>query len=364
MSSLTAGLLLLAVPLDIGRLAPEVNPGARASGAHATAWLRPRTPVRVPASAPAVRVRRGPIESRDEFLLAQARLTLPAVAPDAPPRGRTRVRVAGDWGNDFGFRQGLVAGVRRLLYFVDGEHRSGSLQVSRGVTDRWTMHARLPVLWRGGGVLDGFIDAWHRLTGLPDSNRPDFARDQLSVRALDHTRNQVRWTARQGAGLGGLELGARWCSPSQASGWTGAVDGRVQLPTGTAGFGGGGVQLGAQAVAARTLGAAADLYLGAGGTAASQSEQDDISYAAVRPHGFVALEWRPWRPVSVIAEATAAGRLVRNVDGFPALHLMLRVGTKVDVRRGWRVEAGFTEGLRPIAATTDFGLMVGLEKTF
>ena len=30
---------------DVGRLAPEVNPGARPPGAHATSWLRPRTPV-------------------------------------------------------------------------------------------------------------------------------------------------------------------------------------------------------------------------------------------------------------------------------------------------------------------------------
>ena len=30
--------------VPLGRLAPEVNPGARASGAHATPWLRPRTP--------------------------------------------------------------------------------------------------------------------------------------------------------------------------------------------------------------------------------------------------------------------------------------------------------------------------------
>jgi len=39
-----AGLMLLR-DLVFGRLAPEVNPGARASGAHAPAGLRPRTPV-------------------------------------------------------------------------------------------------------------------------------------------------------------------------------------------------------------------------------------------------------------------------------------------------------------------------------
>ena len=35
---------------------------------------------------------------------------------------------------------------------------------------------------------------------------------------------------------------------------------------------------------------------------------------------------------------------------------------RVDVARGWRLEAGFTEGLKSVSATTDFGVMVGLER--
>jgi len=47
-------LLRLSAGDDLGRRAPEMNPGARASGTLATTWLRPRTPLRWPAPAVAV----------------------------------------------------------------------------------------------------------------------------------------------------------------------------------------------------------------------------------------------------------------------------------------------------------------------
>ena len=45
--------------------------------------------------------RRGPFPSRDEWMLAQPLLTLPATSPDPLARGRYEVRVDGDWGSDF-----------------------------------------------------------------------------------------------------------------------------------------------------------------------------------------------------------------------------------------------------------------------
>jgi hypothetical protein len=316
-----------------------------------------------PHDAPA-RQRRGPIESRDEFLLAQPRLTLPATTPDALGRGRTVVRLGGDWGNDFGLHRARIGGEQRLAYLVDGEHRSGTLQVSRGLSDRWTVHARVPVLWRGGGVLDGLIDTWHRITGLPDGGRPSFARGRLVVVAVDTELRSLRWSGRQGTGVGGVELGARWSGAPRASGWTAALDARVQLPAGTGAFAGGGMQAGIQAVAARTLGGAADVYLGAGGVAAGGSALDGIEYGSLRPQGFLALEWRPWGRVSLLAEATVAGRLVENIDTFPGLHVNLRIGAKVDVARAWRLDGGFVEGLHPVSATTDFGILLGVARRF
>jgi len=45
--------------------------------------------------------RRGPFPSRDEWMLAQPLLTLPATSPDPLSRGQYEARVDGDWGSDF-----------------------------------------------------------------------------------------------------------------------------------------------------------------------------------------------------------------------------------------------------------------------
>lgn len=282
------------------------------------------------------------------------------------PRGRTRLRLAGDWGNDFGLRRRGVGDARELVYVVDGEHRSASLEVGHGLTERLTLHARLPLLWRGGGVLDGLIDGWHDLLGLPGGGRSLFPRNQLRVAALRRSRHDFEWTGTGGSGLGNLELAAQWTlrRPESPAGWTASALGRVQLPTATDPFGGGGAQAGAQVLAARGLWSSGDLYLGLGGTLAASGEHQGVRYERARAHGFLALEWRPWRAVSVVAEAAAAGRLLRNIEGFQGFHLVLKVGAKVDVAEGWRLEGGFTEGLRHISNTTDFGVMAGVEREF
>ncbi|MGH9362289.1 MAG: hypothetical protein ACRD2T_10260, partial [Thermoanaerobaculia bacterium] len=59
--------------------------------------------------------RRGPLEVRDEFILAQPRLTLPPVSPDTLGEGGTSARLALHWGNSFGWDQS---------FFIDGETRT------------------------------------------------------------------------------------------------------------------------------------------------------------------------------------------------------------------------------------------------
>jgi hypothetical protein len=309
---------------------------------------------------PALRARRGPIESRDEFLLAQPRLTLPALSPDVLPRGRTLLRVHGDWGNDFGLGAG---GVPAPSFMVDGEHRSLAVEVSRGLSERITAGVRLPFLWRGGGTMDALIDFWHDLTNLPDGGRPRFPRDRLRVLGRTPEGRPLVWSGRAGSGLGSLELWARAAvqRPGHAGRWTAALAGRVALPTATAPFSDGGAHAAGQLVSACALGGAVDLYAGAGATVASRRTQQGVEYARLRPHGFVALEWRPGSAVSLLAELGGAGRLVRNLDGFPGFHLTLKMGAKVDVG-SWTLEGGFSQGLKHISNTTDFGIMLGMAR--
>jgi hypothetical protein len=307
---------------------------------------------------------RGPLETREEWLLAQPHLTLPALSPDPLLEGATRVRLDGDWGSDFAWRWRFPGDFEDLRFIVDGEHRTMGIEVRRGVTPSLTLGARLAVQWRGGGILDGVIEWWHSVVRLPGNARSAFPRGQFRVEAEHRGEPAVSWDTRAGTGLGRAELSAQWALSRRASGWRTAVVGRLALPSGTGPFAAGGVDAGAQLLAARRLGSTFDVYVGAGGTFLGQPFLDGIDYVRLRPHGFLVLEWRPGWRWSLLAEASGAGRLARNLDAYPDLHAYLKLGSKVDLSRGWRIEGGFLEGIKNLQATTDFGIFAGVSREF
>ena len=139
---------------------------------------------------------------------------------------------------------------------------------------------------------------------------------------------------------------------------------RAELPTGTGPFEGAGAHAGAQAVAAHPLGRGVDVYFGAGATFFAREDQHDLEYARWRAHGFVALEWRAARTLSLLIEADAASRLVENVADYPGLQMYFRMGAKLDLGQHWRLEGGFVEGVSSIQATTDFGIQAGVGRRF
>lgn len=329
----------------------------------------------MPAFAQAVgdprpQTRRGPLEAREEWLLAQPRLTLPPTSPDPLRRGETEVRVDLDWGNDFGWDQqlpGEIPGDRRFL--VDGEHRTMALTVRRGVRERLGLGLRLPLRWRGPGIMDGVIDSWHRLLrglGVPDNGRSRFLANRLRVEGRDREFRPVRWRRGGGSGLGNLELEARWTFllPPGGRGWSAALIGRATAPTGSGPFDASGVDAGVQLVAARPLALALDVYFGLGGTALREQELDGIRYARERLQAFLVLEWRPTRRWSVLAETSGASRLVTNLAAYPAVQSYLKIGSKIGLGRRYTLEAGFTENLLGQEVTTDFGIMLGMTRRF
>lgn len=301
--------------------------------------------------------RRGPFEVREEWLLAQPRLALPALAPFPLARGTTAVRLDFDWGNDFGHR--------RRGYLVDGEHTALGLVVRRGFRDSLTLGLRLPILHRGGGTLDSLIDSWHRLTGLPDNSRPLYPRNELVIAGFHEDGQPLDWTGGPGTGLGKLELEAL-LSPKQVrdAAFTGAVAGRVAFPSGTGPFGGGGVEAGLQGLGAFRLSPRFDLYTGLGVTAGTSDHYQGIAYQKARVFGFLALEWRLGRRLSLLGQLDGASRLATDIAAYQGLQSYLRLGLKRDLGARTRFEAGVTENIYAQQATTDFGLFFALVRRF
>jgi len=337
--------------------------GGRVGIVLALAVLAPRP---VAAQAPAPLERRGPLPARDEWLLAQPMLTLPAVSPDALGRGRLEIRLDGDWGSDFALVGNPGGRVPSLRYVVDGEHRSAALTARRGMGRRLTLGARLPVLWRGAGVLDGIIDTWHRWLGLPDGGRSLVPDGQFRVGGRDILGRPLAWRGRPGTGLGNLELEAHdvVAGAEDAAGWRVAAVARLSLPTATGTFAHAGTAAGAQLLAAHPLGGRADLFLGLGALTGSRAEFEGLSYDRTRGEGFLALEGRLTRGWSLVAQLDAATRLVTDVAAYPGTTVYLRVGSKFGLGPRWMLEAGITEGIKNQVAATDFGLLLAVGRRF
>jgi hypothetical protein len=312
--------------------------------------------------------RRGPFELRDEWLLCQMRLTLPALAPEALPAGRSAFRLSFDWGNDFGWNQSIRGenpADRRFL--VDGEHRTLALELKRGVGHGLEAGARLPLHWRGPGVLDGIIDAFHGVAarvGIPDNGRSYFQTDRFRVIGRDDQQRPIVWNAGAGAGLGNLELDLKWDTAPDVTSFRPALVGRLALPTGTGPFQSDGLEAALQLVAAVPLKASLDVYFGAGGTAFGDLEVAGVEYARLRGFGFVVLEWRPGDSWSLLTELSGSSRIATNLARYPGLQSYLKIGVKRDVGRVLSLEAGFTENLMRQQGTTDFGIFLGLMRRF
>jgi hypothetical protein len=312
------------------------------------------------ADSPTV-LSRGPAAIRDAQLLAQPRLTLPAVSPSTTRRGAWDLQLSGLWANSFSWTQnkaGEDPQTRRFL--IDGEALVLDATLRRGLARNLDVGLRVPVHGRTGGTLDGFIDWWHRLAHTPDGKRPAFVRDAFRVEGVTTDEVPFSWNDQSGFGLGNVELDARWRVVEGVDGSASvALVARASLPTGTGPFDGNGAGGGGQLVVATPLGRSFDLYGGAGVTAQGQGPVNGVLYAPVRAHGFLALEWRPWRRLSLVAETDAASRLVENIYSYPGLHWIVNVTGRIDLGGRTCLDVGVTENLKSQLTTTDFALYIG-----
>jgi len=310
------------------------------------------------ASSPAD-VPRGPAEIRDGQLLAQPRLTLPALSPRTVGRGRWELRVSALWSNSFSWTQDVPGeNPQDRSFLLDGETGDVELALRRGLGANVDVGLHVTALGRGGGVLDGFIDAWHRLTGFDNGNRPDFLRNAFRIEGRTTAGAAFSWNDAPGWGLGDMELDARWRvadggrdRPSVALAF------RVVLPTSTGPYsGGGGFGAAGQVAVQFPLGRRFDLYTGLGVTAQDEAPVHGIEYEPARIHSYAALEWRVARPLSLLVETNAASRLVANIESYPGTHWIVNFGGRLDVGSRARLDVFLTENIVSQQTTTDFAI--------
>lgn len=153
--------------------------------------------------------------------LARA-VVLPALTATAPlPVGQHESRVTLDWSNET-YEQSNS----RENLLIDAESQRLSFSHRRRFADNWEWSAELPLLFTGGGALDGLIEGWHSVFGLPNGNRDTRPQDVYRIRYVRDGQTRLN-LAKGHEGLGDARLGLRYALSEQLQ-----LQALVQLPTG------------------------------------------------------------------------------------------------------------------------------------
>ena len=113
---------------------------------------------------------------------------------------------------------------------IDGETWRTSITATYGLTDRFEIGIEVPFIRHTGGSLDGAIEGWHDLFGLPNGGRDKVARDQLVYAWISESVTQADFrSSASGVGDTTLHLGYRLGNSAKRN-WS--LRAGVKLPTG------------------------------------------------------------------------------------------------------------------------------------
>lgn len=285
---------------------------------------------------------------------------LPAPLPARlPAPGASRIAAAVNWSNTE-----KVESSGDSEYTLDAEVLELRLHFDRALGERFALHVELP--WRriSGGSLDGFIDDWHSVFGLPGGSRRSLPEDELLVEFSRGSATLLRFDE-PSSGLGDVPLAVGYQlhanERAALSAWL-----SVKAPTGDADdlTGSGAMDVALSLAGASQLhedwqlfGQASVAWLGEGDVLADR--QQDVAWVLMG-----GLSWNAWRSLDVTAQVEANSAvydgLHSELDGSA---VVLTFGGTWRSQRGWRFDVGISEDLQA-GASPDIVFNFAAGRTF
>ena len=301
--------------------------------------------------APTVRATE-PLAIRDQNPLTRA-LYLPTAGPAAMPGKDDSWQLGATllWTNT----ANLAATAQERLR-VDEESLEVTLSAARQVAG-WQLRASLPVVQRSSGLLDGFIDSWHRLFGMPQGVRPGLPRNAY---ALEYQRlGQATVANAAGTAVGDLAVQAeRVLLAGPALTLQGGLG--IELPTGSraALTGNGAVDAAAWVRADAPLAGRWSLsgragWSHSGGSTAALPLSRDVAF------GGVTVGWQATDAMQALLQVDAHGPTLQATH-LPLLReaVLLTVGGRWQLSARKAVEFGVVEDIQ-VNHSPDVGFHFG-----
>jgi len=295
----------------------------------------------------------GPPGLRNQYPLSVLHLSLAPASPRILEEGAYRIKLNTAWTNDF---------IAEPEYTVDAESRMLVLGFDYGVAPNFELGIDIPILWRGGGVLDSFIDSWHRAFGLPRGSRDLVANNQYEISG-SNTDGSTFDLESSGTRLGNIELGARYLLSEGSKtlpAWSLQMVG--SLPTASSGFGHQGLDISTGILGSKRWGKSV-AYLGLAHLYYSDTKVDGVRFERHHLQGFLGLEYLIHRSVALYLGLYGSSRILRVAD-HPAYALYLDMGGKIRIADDSYLELLLRENPAPGEGTSDVTFYAGLVREF
>ena len=311
----------------------------------------------------------GLFEVTDPFLLNLNRLALWTGSPEILPHAGLALALRSSWSNTYAFANGR--------YVIDGEVRTVTASLRVGLFDRIELGINLPYQWRGGGIMDDFIDGFHDAFSLPGADRSRVPEDRYRVSGLVVGDGPFSYD-HAGYGFSDLTLEGR-VQLTQGGAYAPAVTAGLllRLPTGRRKFDlSDGVDVSFTLDLSKRLGARSPFVLYAGGavTYYAHAHLNGLTQYRVRGQLHLGLEWELTDWISLVAhgwiESRRQHKLFRDLNdrnpgspffdsdlAFGHYVSLIAGGFKFEPREGWIFEVGVLENLIDPETTADFGVL-------
>lgn len=319
-------------------------------------------PMALHAEAPhpcAANVGYGPLSLRGQSPFQMLHLSLSPSAPSTLPAHHWEGQLLTTWVNRWAVSEGQ--------YFIDNETLRIAGKLRYGLTDWFQVGIEVPVLWRGGGVMDSFIEGFHRTFGLDNGRRDEFPRNRFRVEFHSPEGSKFALNA-DDAGIGLQDI----VLSSQATLTCGgayrpatAVHFSVSLPTGRDEklYGTGGVDVSVALLFSKRLGDLY-LYLNGGYVWFGTDEIGGIRLRKSQGTIFTGVEYRLRGRTSLILQNLINSGAAEDFFEFSEYTDEMTLGMKTELSPGLLIELGLIENLIHFTNSPDFGVHGGVSYRF
>lgn len=298
----------------------------------------------------------GPIEVTNQYLPDTLHATWTPRSPEVLGEGKSSVRTAFSWTT--------TNALLKERYLIDEENREFLVSYRYGISDDLEFAIDVPVLWRGGGVLDGFINGWHDFFGLPEGGRDKVVDDRYEVQGQLSNGERFQLDD-EGTSLGNIRSRVRYAlMKGGASTPALTLESGVSLPTAQEQFGADGLDFHVGVTGSKRILSELFFYFGSALFYYHDTDVHGLSYQPFHNEDFLALEWRILKSLSLQASLIYSTETVENITGHDDYSLYLDTGFSVALSERTLLDATVRENPGAADSSADVSFVFALRQKY